>query len=179
MLGLEGGVLRLVPCCDEWPRLYEQEARLIRQAIAQHVRDIQHIGSTAIPGMVAKPIIDIAVGVDSLDAAEICIQPLEGIGYEYRWRTDDPPSHYFVKGNPREYHLRVFDVGLPDWARHIGFRDRLRENQGLAQAYAEVKTRLCERFPRDREAYQEGKAPFIRRILAHTEAEPAAPPDAS
>jgi len=83
MLGLERGVLRLVPYREEWTEFYRQESQRIRQAIGTYIRDIQHVGSTAVPGMSAKPIIDIAVAVDCLNEAEVCIRPLEDLCYEY------------------------------------------------------------------------------------------------
>jgi len=178
-IGLEKGVLRVVPFCSDWPRFYEEEAKRIQQAIGKHIRDIQHFGSTAVPGMPAKPIIDIAVGVDSLEAGETCIKPLENIGYKYLWRSDQPRSHFFIKGNPKEYHLRIFEVRSPDWARHIGFRDILRRDSRVARDYAKLKKELCERFGNDREAYQEGKTTFVESTLGHAGAEQVAPLDAA
>ena len=83
MLGLERGVLRIVPYCEEWTEFYRQESQRIRQAIGAYICDIQHIGSTAVLEMSTKPIIDIAVAGDCLNEAEVCIRPLEDLCYEY------------------------------------------------------------------------------------------------
>jgi len=174
MIGLEWGAIRVVPYCGEWPRLYEEEAKHVRQAIGERIRDIQHFGSTAVPGMCAKPIIDIAVAVDSLNAAQICIKQLEKIGYKHLWASDQPRSDFFIKGNPTEYHLRIFEAGSPDWARHIGFRDLLRRDSRVASDYAKLKKDLSKRFKNSREAYQDGKTDFVQNILDHAGTEQAA-----
>ena len=177
MIGLERGVLRLVPYCEEWSELYTQEAQRIRKAIGPYIRDIQHVGSTAVPGMLAKPIIDIAVAVDCLNEAEVCIRPLEDIGYEYRWKSETPKSHYLVKGSPSEYHLRIYQIGSEDWNAHVRFRDRLRQNRELARQYAELKRRLYAECQGDRDAYQEGKSSFVERVSSEHWAEQPAEPD--
>jgi GrpB-like predicted nucleotidyltransferase (UPF0157 family) len=164
MIGLERGVLRLVPYSDDWPELYRQEAGHIRQAIGQYISDVQHLGSTAVPGMMGKPIIDIGVAVDSLDEAEICIKPLEDIGYEYRCKSEVPKSHYLVKGNPSRYHLRIYEKESQDWKEHVRFRDRLRQDPTLVREYTGLKRRLYRKLRGNRKAYQEGKSEFIKRV---------------
>lgn len=173
-IGLDKGILRLAPYCDDWPRLYEDEAKRIREAIGPFIRDVQHFGSTSIPGMIAKPIIDIAVAVDSLDAAEACLEPLKGIGFEYRWRSNDPNSYYLTKGNPEEYHLRIFEMNSSAWKDHLRFRDRLRDDPNLARDYASLKSRLCRKHQADREAYQSAKSDFVKKVLGQTQAGPEA-----
>jgi len=109
MIGLQRKIVKLVPYSPEWPRLFAQEERLLRAAIGAYVVDIQHVGSTAIPGMEAKPIIDIAVALRRLEDVEKCIEPLERLGYEYD--EEHPDRHFFVKGDPsrRTHYLHMVE----------------------------------------------------------------------
>ena len=167
VLGLEHGSLRLVPYCDDWPQLYEIERQRIAAAIGSYVLDIQHIGSTAIPGMVAKPILDIAVAVASFEEAVVCIAPLAALGYLYRGENGLPRRHYFDKGEPlTTHHLHMWERDTEEWARHIRFRDRLRADPALAAEYAALKLRLWAEHPGDRNAYQDGKEVFCARVQA-------------
>ena len=110
--GLKGGKVKVVPYSPKWPEKYAREARLLQEAIGPIVEDIQHVGSTAIPDMPAKPIIDIAVAVANIEAVESLIAPLENLGYEYRGLLLGIEGHHFFgKGDPREYFLHVFEHG--------------------------------------------------------------------
>ena len=100
MLGLKGGEVSVSPYRDEWNVLFELEKENIEEAIGDYVEDIQHVGSTSIPGMCAKPKLDVAVAVEDFDEATICIEPLAGIGYEFRGENGVPRRHYFGKGDP-------------------------------------------------------------------------------
>ena len=165
MIGLERGVVRLAPYTTEWQRRFEAEKIRLQAAIGQYVLDIQHVGSTSIPGMVAKPIIDIGIAVTSLEEASVCIQPIEQLGYEYRGELGIPRRHYFVKGDPRTYHLHINEIDSPDWENQVLFRDTLIRYPRLAQEYAALKAELAQRHPTGRVAYLDGKAPFIERVL--------------
>jgi GrpB-like predicted nucleotidyltransferase (UPF0157 family) len=147
-----------------WPRLFEEEAARIRDAVGDWVLAVEHIGSTSVPGMPAKPIIDIAVAVRSFGEAVRCVAPLEQVGYTYRGEWGMPRRHYFVKGEPRTHHLHMLEAGTEQWDRHIRFRDTLRASPELAAEYAALKRRLAAPFARDRDAYQAGKALFIGRV---------------
>jgi GrpB-like predicted nucleotidyltransferase (UPF0157 family) len=172
MIGLGRGVVKLTPYTAEWKRLFEQEKARLQTAIGQHVLDIQHVGSTAIPGMVAKPIIDIGIAVASFEAARVCIQPIEQLGYEYRGEHGIPRRHYFVKGNPRTtHHLHMNEIDSRDWENQVLFRDYLIQHPALAEEYAALKTELAQHYSADREAYLEGKASFIERVLGMARAE--------
>mgnify|MGYP001095876825 CR=1 FL=1 len=107
MIGLEERTVKLAPYATEWKRLFEKEKALLQAAIGNHVLDIQHVGSTAIPGMIAKPLIDIGVAVESFEEATVCIQPVERLGYEYRGEYGIPRRHFFVKGDPRTHHIHM------------------------------------------------------------------------
>lgn len=165
MIGLEAGVVRLVPYTAEWKRLFEEEKTLLQTAIGQYVLDIQHVGSTSIPGMVAKPILDIGIAVTSFEEARVCISPVEQLGYEYKGEFGIPRRHYFVKGDPRTHHIHMNEMGSPDWENQVLFRDYLMQHPESAEEYAALKMELAQRYPTDREAYLDGKAPFIEQVL--------------
>lgn len=165
MLGLARGTVTLHPYHDEWPLLFRHEAAQLQAAIGAYVLDIQHVGSTSILGLSAKPIIDIAVAVDNFEAAAICIQPLEALGYHYRGEAGIPRRHYFVKGDPSTYHLHMNEISSADWQQQIAFRDYLRQHPDQALAYAQLKTQLASQFPTDRLAYTESKSGFIAGVL--------------
>lgn len=127
---------------------------------------IHHVGSTAVPGLDAKPIIDILVGVDSLEASRVCFDPLAKLDYLYApYRADE--MHWFCKPHPgrRTHHLHLVPTDSSRFSDELAFRDRLRSSRAIAEEYAALKRELAERFADDREAYTEGKADFIRRVL--------------
>ena len=101
-LGLKRGELRLAPYRDEWPLLFESEKKIIEAAVGYHISDIQHVGSTAIVGMPAKPILDIAIAVENFEKARVCIDPLVGFGYTFRGENGIPRRHYFTKGRSND-----------------------------------------------------------------------------
>jgi len=166
MIGLERGIVRLAPYNAEWARLFEEERARLQAAVGDYVLDIQHVGSTSIPGMVAKPIIDIAIAVVSFEGALGCVGPMERIGYEYEGENGVPRRHLFVKRNPSTtYHVHISEPGSRNWENQVLFRDYLLAHPEVAEEYVALKMRLAEQFPSDREAYTDGKAPFIERIL--------------
>ena len=165
MIGLPKGLVQLVPYTAEWIRLFEAEKARLQAAIGKHVLDIQHVGSTAIPGMIAKPIIDIGIAVEDFEEARVCIQSVQSLGYEYRGEQGIPRRHYFVKGDPRTHHIHMNEVGSRDWEDQVLFRDYLVGHPQLAKEYAALKKELAERHPMDREAFQVGKARFIEWVL--------------
>lgn len=165
MLGLMRGTVALQPYHNEWPTLFQAEAMQLQVAIGAHVLDIQHVGSTAIPGLPAKPILDIGVAVENFEAATVCIQPLEALGYRYRGEAGIPRRHYFVKGEPRTHHLHMNEISSADWQQQIAFRDYLRTHPDQAHTYAALKMQLARQFPDDRLAYTESKSGFIAGVL--------------
>ena len=159
-------IVRVVEYDARWPSLYEEERARILDALGDAVLDIQHIGSTAVPGLGAKPVIDIMVGVADLAAGEKCIHPLEDLGYEHRGEAGIPGRLYFRKGASRTHHLHMVKRGGAFWETHTRFRDYLRSHPDEASRYYKLKKQLAARFGADREAYTEGKAPFIESVLA-------------
>ncbi len=164
-IGLPRGVVRVDDYSSDWPRLFSEEAARLQAAIGAQVLDIQHVGSTSVPGLAAKPILDIAVAVESYEGAFVCVPLLEALGYEYRGEQGIPRRHFFVKGDPPAYHLHMNEIGSTDWRTQIAFRDALRAHAEIAQAYADLKRRLAAAYPTDRDAYLAGKADFIQGVL--------------
>jgi len=155
----------LSPHNEEWHRLFEDEKSLILNSIGEHVLAVEHVGSTAIFGISAKPILDIAVAIERFEVGEKCVAPLEALGYEYKGEKGVPGRHYFGKGVPRTHHLHMVAIGGDFWASHLAFRDHLNAHPALSREYDELKRDLARRFPTNREAYTEGKAAFVERVL--------------
>jgi GrpB-like predicted nucleotidyltransferase (UPF0157 family) len=164
-IGLPSSMVVLFPYTIAWKRLFEEERALLQASLGDQILDIQHVGSTSIPGMRAKPIIDIAIAVRNFEKAKVCIVPIEHLGYQYKGEFGIPRRHYFVKGDPRTHHLHMNEIGSRDWVDQLLFRDYLIRHPQSAQEYANLKIELAQRFPADREAYLEAKAPFIQHIL--------------
>ena len=165
MVGLKRGEVRLAPYNPKWEKLFAVEDAALRASVGEYAIDIQHVGSTAIPGMVTKPIIDIGIAVRDFEEARACVGPIEQLGYQYRGENGIPRRHFFVKGEPRTHHLHMVEESSGNWRAMLRFRDYLIEHPEIAQEYADLKTRLALRFQTDRQAYRDGKSPFIECIL--------------
>jgi GrpB-like predicted nucleotidyltransferase (UPF0157 family) len=165
LLGLNRGTVSLSPHREEWHELFANEKTLILDSIGKHVIAIEHVGSTAICGIVAKPILDVMVGLPTFEDGEKCVQPLERLGYEYKGENGIPGRHFFGKGSPRTHHLHMLVVGGDFWKHHLLFRDYLIANRQVAEEYNNLKIDLSARFPEDREAYTSGKESFVKRTL--------------
>lgn len=165
MQGLEKGAVRLVAYDPEWKRLFEAEKASLIEVLGTKTLDIQHIGSTSIPGMPAKPIIDIAIAVTDFEEAMGCIRLIEELGYEYKGEFGMPRRHYFVKGEPRLFHVHMSEIDSLEWQNTILFRDYLCTHEEAAKEYAELKAALASKYPRDREAYLEGKTAFVEGVI--------------
>jgi GrpB-like predicted nucleotidyltransferase (UPF0157 family) len=165
MLGLARGTVRLVPHEEGWHRLFAEEAARLRGALGARAVAVEHVGSTAVCGLSAKPVIDIAVAVREAADAPDCAARLAALGYEYRGENGIPGRHYFVKGDPRTHHLHMVEAGGDFWESHLLFRDHLRLHPEVAGEYEKLKKGLAEKYPEDRGAYTEGKAAFIRGVL--------------
>ncbi len=151
-----------------WPHIFEAEKTRILEAIGPHILAIEHIGSTSVPGLAAKPIIDILIGLRSLgDSADVATR-LEAIGYEYDPSHEDefPERRHFGRGRTpaQVYHLHAVEVTTEFWKRHVLFRDYLRTHPEAAAEYGRLKKDLAARYGRDRDGYTDAKGPFIREI---------------
>ena len=165
MLGLPKGTVKLEPHSEKWHQLFAEEKAHLLQAVGDYVIAIEHVGSTAICGISAKPIIDIAASVERFADGEKCVEPLENIGYEYRSEHGIAGRFYFVKGEPRTHHLHMVLESSDFWRSHLLFRDYLRENPETAKEYEDLKLKLAREYLDDRDAYLRGKSDFIENIL--------------
>jgi GrpB-like predicted nucleotidyltransferase (UPF0157 family) len=160
--------LKLVPYDHTWPALCEAAAARLTAALGTRAQSIEHIGSTSVPGLLAKPVIDIGVAVSSADEAEACVAPLQTLGYEYRgMHGDDPARRYFVLDGEgrRRVQIHMWILPAAGWERHLRFRDLLRARPDLAAAYAREKLRVAEAAGWDKAAYSVAKGPFIEALL--------------
>ncbi len=167
MIGLSNNIVKLEPYDPGWILAYEKEKADIEKSIGEYITDIQHIGSTSVKGLIAKPIIDIAVGVDSLKIGEKCIEPLLSLGYLYKGYYGVDGRLYFPKSNDSStaYHIHMMEFASTNWERHILFRDYLRLNSEARNEYAKLKSDLAQKYKDDRKAYTESKADFISDII--------------
>lgn len=170
VLGLKKGILQLHPYSDKWPRLFAEAKQELQKAVGNFVLDIQHVGSTSIPGLIAKPILDIGIAVEDFDEARRCVEPLESLGYEYRGENGIPRRHYFNLRDPKDrgvtlHHIHINEVGSHDWRAQIAFRDALRHCPNLRDAYATLKTDLLHSAAGSRLAYTNSKTGFITKVL--------------
>jgi GrpB-like predicted nucleotidyltransferase (UPF0157 family) len=156
--------VRLSAYDPNWPLLFEAEKVLLEGALGEVISGgVHHIGSTAVVGMTGKPVIDILVGVKSLDAARAHFAKLEELQYCYS--PFRPWEHWFCKPSPecRTHHLHLIEPTHPDFQRVLRFRDRLRSDPQVRRDYVALKQSLASRYAHDREAYTDGKAEFVHR----------------
>ena len=168
-LGLKRGQVTLVPYDPRWPGLFEEAASQLRTSLGSTILDVHHVGSTAVPGLCAKPILDILVSIRDFDAARQLVPQLAELGYEFRPDEEIPDRHYFRRppgGEIRTHHLSLSEPESHHHRVTLAFRDALRRDPQLAAAYARLKLELAQRFPFDRPAYIEGKSQFVRDVLA-------------
>lgn len=168
--------VKIVDYNPKWSILFENEKRLILDAIGHIITRIEHIGSTAVPNLGAKPIIDMMAAIYSLNDAEKCIKPLQKLGYEYipKLEVSIPERRYFHKGKPpkeQHYHLHMVELKSSFWKKQLLFRDYLRNNPEIAKKYQDLKERLASSYEFDREGYTEAKTSFIVSIIAKAEAD--------
>jgi len=155
--------IQLVPPDPGWSARFEREHAALEEAIGEWAYGgIHHIGSTAVPGLEAKPIIDILVGVRDLETARACFGPLAGLDYLYAPYLPEE-MHWFCKPHPaqRTHHLHLVPVGSKRYRDELAFRDRLRADPQIASQYVALKRELAERHRDDREAYTEAKGAFV------------------
>lgn len=140
----------------------------MRAAIGRWAQGIEHVGSTAVPGLGGKGVLDVAVAVARDDDAEACVAPLEALGYEYRGPYgDDPQRRYYVRDErgARFAHLHLYVMPAVAYAEKLAFRDALRADPALAAAYWTEKVRVAALVGWDKAAYAEAKGPWVRRVL--------------
>jgi GrpB-like predicted nucleotidyltransferase (UPF0157 family) len=161
----------VVPYDSKWPEMYRSEANEIRAIFGRELISIHHIGSTSIPGMSAKPIIDIMPVVGDIDRVEAFNPGMIGLGYEVRGEYGIAGRRYFVKRDRtgRTHHVHTYAPDNPEVARHLDFRDYLITHPDGALVYARLKLALAEAHPHDIEAYMAGKDSFIKETIGQAQ----------
>jgi len=151
-----------------WPQLFEEERARLEPILAPWLAgDIHHVGSTSVPGLAAKPVIDILAGVRSLEESRGAIEPLQALSYCWAPYKEDV-MNWFCKPSPthRTHHLHLVVEGSETWREELLFRDTLRAQPETARAYEALKRDLAARFRQDREAYTQAKTDFVLGVLA-------------
>jgi GrpB-like predicted nucleotidyltransferase (UPF0157 family) len=176
-LGLSSGSVELAPPDPTWAVAFAAERARLVAAVRPLPLTLEHVGSTAVPGLPAKPILDLLgghpPGADPVGYVAAC----EAAGFTYRGEYGVPGRHYFVRDDAagrRTHHLHLVAEGGALWRSHLAFRDYLRQHPARAAEYTALKSALAARFPADRPAYTEGKAAFITETLRLAGAPPTA-----
>jgi len=169
MLGLKKNLNLLVDYDPLWEAAFNEEQKRLSQALGEIAKGIEHYGSTAVPGMRAKPILDILVGVRPLDEWAKCRAPLEALGYDYVANAGVPGHHIFGRGRDsteRTHLVHVVEFFGEEWCSNLALRDALRRDESLRAKYLEVKENAIAATPQGRVRYNELKGPFIARLKA-------------
>lgn len=157
------------PYSEEWPRIFEQIRQELLTIFSPTNTQIEHIGSTSVAGLSAKPVIDMVLGTNSLSEIEARIASLETLGFGYisKYEKELPTRRYFVKSpaDSLRIHLHGVEIGSRIWCEHLKFRDLLRTDAQLRSEYQQLKLRLAAQYADDKSAYTEAKAPFIETVL--------------
>ena len=149
----------------KWKKKFEAEATILRDVFGDLLLDIHHIGSTSIPNMNAKPIIDILISVADIEAVESFNDKMKSHGYESRGEQGIPGRRYFRRGLPQHsHHVHVYQIGDPNLERHIAFRDYLITHSARAIEYSKMKASLAQQFRYDPVSYNKGKAELAAQI---------------
>jgi GrpB-like predicted nucleotidyltransferase (UPF0157 family) len=152
-----------VPYNSEWAQQFQQEAAHISRVFGDELVEIHHIGSTSVPGLQAKPIIDMLPLVRSIERVDSYNEAMDDLGYEAMGELGIPGRRYFRKGgDDRSHQAHVYQVSSPHIERHLAFRDYLRAHPAVAAQYGELKAALALRFPEDIYGYMDGKDAFIK-----------------
>lgn len=173
MIGLKRGTVKLVLHNPKWSEFFEKEKQLLKNTFGDTIIAIEHIGSTAIPDIPAKPIIDMNIGVESLEIARGMKEKFEKLGYEHRpfmpghTKKELKWQELYVKGpeSKRTHHAHVTVYGNSYWKNDLLFRDYLRKNSVRTKQYAELKKDLADKYADDRGTYTKSKDQFINETL--------------
>ena len=163
--------IQLAGYSPQWPLIFEAERTVLASVFAGLSFRIEHIGSTAVPSLGAKPIVDVLVGAPSLADIEMRIPAIEVLGYQYVPEHEAvlPQRRFFAKPvvHPRQFHVHAVATNSSFFAEHLLFRDSLRANPRLAAEYFSLKVELAARFGDDREGYTDAKSSFIQSVIRH------------
>ncbi len=183
MIGLKRHTVQVLDYDPGWARLGAEACHLVKDAIGNLVADVQHVGSTAVPNLPSKPVLDLAAALSKPDALPHLSERLTAIGYIYRGNAGDAGGHLFsMESEPdvRMVHLHVVPLESQQWKDYLRFREILRQDFAVRKRYAELKQAIIAQFPNDWEAYTHAKQDFIREILGSNRQPelPAPPPPA-
>jgi GrpB-like predicted nucleotidyltransferase (UPF0157 family) len=158
-------IIKMIDYNSQWPEQFEQEKRLIFEKLGNTVIELFHIGSTAVPGLAAKPVIDMLLGVEKVPPSPDTIEALQTLEYNYLGEFGVPNRHFCRKGMPMTHHLHIVTWGTQQWENRILFRDFLRTHPKAAQQYEQLKRQSAMRFPHDRAAYTNSKTDLITELM--------------
>ncbi|MGG3927393.1 GrpB family protein [Metabacillus fastidiosus] len=152
---------------SNWAKQFENEKVKLKEILADKVISIEHIGSTSVEGLGAKPILDIVIGVNNLEVVSEFMEPLKQIGYEFVYHKEFPERRFFRKGKWRAgtHHLHFYQFEGEHWNNQILFRNYLRNNPYVLKEYYQLKIDLAAKFRFDRVSYTENKSLFIQNVL--------------
>ena len=158
----------IVPYDPFWPVSFQEEAARIKSAVGSLLTSLEHIGSTSVPGLAAKPVIDMLAGLNSLSDTPALVASLSPLGYVYEPEREQvlPDRRYFskMKKGLLGYHLHMVEPSTDFYIRHLAFRDYLRAHPDAAAEYAALKIKLSKQYRSDREGYTNAKTAFIKDI---------------
>lgn len=168
MIGLKRGMVQLVVYDPHWLEEFEKEKHLLMETFGDKIVAIEHVGSTAVPGLIAKPIIDIEVGLRQFDNYKELISLAETVGYTYMPERVFEDYVFMPKGpeDCRTHYLHFAAFDSDEWRNVIRFRDVLRTDPQMRDEYAALKTKLASAHETDRQAYTAGKTAFIQRVAS-------------
>jgi len=150
---------------SNWKKMYKEESEKIKNTLNDIIIDIHHIGSTAIPGIKAKPVIDILAEVKDIEAVDQYNHEMEELGYEVMGEYGIPKRRFFRKGgNKRTHHIHIFQAGNEEIERHINFKEYLITHPDKRREYSKLKEKLANKYTYDVESYTNGKSDFIKEI---------------
>jgi GrpB-like predicted nucleotidyltransferase (UPF0157 family) len=160
--------IRVVEYDPAWQVLAAQELRRVEEALGEVAVRLAHIGSTAVPGLAAKPILDLQLSVAAIEPRQLYVEPLERLGYLFVPAPESPDHHFFAHPHerPRTHHLHVCEAGSQHEFRHLAIRDFLRTHADEAARYATLKRQVAARHPQDRLAYIESKDDYVEALEA-------------
>ena len=167
-LGTRGGPIEIVEYNPDWPRLFEREAAAIQETCRPWVVEVHHVGSTAVPGLAAKPVLDVMpVAAGQAETLE-AVSGMASLGYRYRGENGIAGRCYFDKAvdGRTVAHVHMFPLGHPAIRTHLAFRDYLRTHPDAARDYERLKRELAAKHRNDRDTYTDAKAAFIKGIIA-------------
>jgi len=164
-IGLPDHIVYIQPFTVTWKWLFLIEKIRLKVVLDGIIVDIQHVGSTAVPNMAAKPIIDICIAIADYKMAMRCVYFIERLGYKYKGENSILRQHYFVKGYPTAYCLYLVEAGNKILENGVCFRDYLIRHQDVASNYVILKRKIANNFPTDRRKYQQAKQSFVRQVI--------------